>query len=166
MTTAHPRKNTNKTLRTPTGFHIANACVGSGIGGCGTPFGVRINSCSYTWGAPQSGDPRLCCETRSGLNHTILPANNPSRRCPLGLGSFVPQVPRALLWAFTFGAFGTEPRENPSRLMDGNRMDFFGITQILCFDARQSRPGIRRRFTNWPTVSRYLSLLRFQRCTR
>ena len=24
-----------------------------------------------TWGAPQSDDPRLCCETRSGLNHTI-----------------------------------------------------------------------------------------------
>ena len=35
------------------------------------PVGVRINSYSYTWGAPQSGDPRLCCETRSGLNHTI-----------------------------------------------------------------------------------------------
>ena len=88
VTTAHPRKNTNKTLRTPTGFHIANAYLGSGIGGCGTPFGVRINSYSYTWGAPQSGDPRLCCETRSGLNHTIFPANNPSRRCPMGFNGF------------------------------------------------------------------------------
>ena len=35
------------------------------------PVGVQINANSFTWGAPQSGDPRLCCETRSGLNHRI-----------------------------------------------------------------------------------------------
>ena len=39
------------------------------------PVGVRINSYSSTWGAPQNGDPRLCCETRSGLMHTIFPVS-------------------------------------------------------------------------------------------
>ena len=36
------------------------------------PVGVRCDPDFRTWGAPQRGDPRLCCETRSGLNHTFF----------------------------------------------------------------------------------------------
>jgi hypothetical protein len=35
------------------------------------PTGVLDIHGSGTWGAPQGGDPRLCCITRSGLNRRI-----------------------------------------------------------------------------------------------
>ncbi len=35
------------------------------------PVGVRGDPGFLTWGAPERGDPRLCCETLSGLKHTI-----------------------------------------------------------------------------------------------
>jgi hypothetical protein len=35
------------------------------------PVGVQDNSNFAPWGAPRCGDPRLCCETRTGLNHGI-----------------------------------------------------------------------------------------------
>lgn len=35
------------------------------------PIGVLDIPGSDTWGAPQSGDPRLCCITRTGLNSRI-----------------------------------------------------------------------------------------------
>ncbi len=36
------------------------------------PFRVRSKQTSRTWGAPLRVDPRLCCETRSGLNRNVL----------------------------------------------------------------------------------------------
>ena len=35
------------------------------------PIGVLDIPCYGTWGAPQGGDPRLCCITRTGLNRRI-----------------------------------------------------------------------------------------------
>jgi hypothetical protein len=35
------------------------------------PVGVQRHSNFATWGAPRCGDPRLCCETRTGLKHRI-----------------------------------------------------------------------------------------------
>ncbi len=55
----------------PNGVPHGNCQFGFKNRGMWNPVGVRIDSNSLTWGAPQSDDPRLCCETRSGLNHTI-----------------------------------------------------------------------------------------------
>ena len=61
-----PQENSHKIQRTPTGFHISNSIFRSAIGIVEPRWGSGL-----TWGAPQRGDPRLCCETLSGLKHTI-----------------------------------------------------------------------------------------------
>ena len=52
---------------------------------CETSLGFRPLFIT-TWGAPRCGDPRLCCETRSELNHisisqtpNVFSPRNPSR---------------------------------------------------------------------------------------
>ena len=83
--TAHPRKKQNPA--NPNRVPHRKCLFGFKNRGMWNPVRIRINSNSFTWGAPQSGDSRLCSETRSGLNHTIFPTNNSSRRylstCPL-----------------------------------------------------------------------------------
>ena len=55
------------------------------------PVGVLDILWSDTWGAPQGGDPRLCCITRTGLSGRIL-ASGSSRPHHNGL------IPRQEMW--------------------------------------------------------------------
>jgi hypothetical protein len=56
------------------------------------PLRVRRDRTEQTWGAPLSGDPRLRYETRSGLNRSVFPQENASKRCPSGLSQRVNQA--------------------------------------------------------------------------
>ena len=70
MPTAHPRTNRTKSSEPQRGstsaipFFVQPSELWN-------PIGVRGDSGFLTWGAPQRGDPRLCCETRTGLSHRI-----------------------------------------------------------------------------------------------
>jgi hypothetical protein len=44
------------------------------------PIGVLDIPLSSTWGAPQGGDPRLCCRTRTGLNRRTLAVDSSMSR--------------------------------------------------------------------------------------
>ena len=79
------RRTPGKTIQnplSPDGVPHRNWQFGFKNRGMWNPVGVQINSNSLTWGAPQSDDPRLCCETRSGCESQDFSTNNPSRRCP------------------------------------------------------------------------------------
>ena len=64
------RRTPGKTIQNPLnpdGVPHRNCQLGFKNRGMWNPVGVQINSNSLTWGAPQSDDPRLCCETRTGF---------------------------------------------------------------------------------------------------
>ena len=75
------RRTPGKTIQNPLnpdGVPHRNCQFGFKNRGMLNPVGVQINSNSnsnsLTWGAPQSDDPRLCCETRTGLIRRISQA--------------------------------------------------------------------------------------------
>ncbi len=72
VTTAHPRKVCHA-ISTPTGFHnsLWRYLIKIMMSVLWNPIGVLDIPCYGTWGAPQGGDPRLCCITRTGLNRRI-----------------------------------------------------------------------------------------------
>ena len=72
VATAHPRRNRTGPFEPRRGSTATPQFPASRQQELWNPVGVRGEPDIFTWGAPQRGDPRLRCETRSGLSRTIF----------------------------------------------------------------------------------------------